>query len=333
MPSAIHQPHDKFFKLSLSQPQVAREFFTEHLPARVLEKINLATLKLENHSFIDENYKGTEADIVYSVEIEGAAGYVFLLCEHQSSIDRRIAFRLWVYIIRLLEMHLKLNPDQALPLVYPVVIYTGPAAWDAPLEIFPLFGTQSALAREWLFQPFQLLDVHQTGDDEILRRKWCGIVEFALKYKQVRDFEEFLRVLLPRLHQIEKSGYSGFFFSKIVLKYILDGLEARDKDLFVRGIEKYLSQELRGEIMTLAQEFIQWGEEKGMQQGMQLGLQKGLQQGINKGKTETLIALLRHRFNVIPEFYLNRIEQADALTLTQLVKRILEAKTLEEVFE
>ena len=40
MAAIIHQPHDKFLKLSLGEPQVAQEFFSGHLPANVLEKIN-----------------------------------------------------------------------------------------------------------------------------------------------------------------------------------------------------------------------------------------------------------------------------------------------------
>lgn len=74
--SVIHQPHDKFFKLSLGELRVANEFFLEHLPATVLAKINLNTLKLENHSFIDDSYKNTEADIVYSVNMGNTKAYL-----------------------------------------------------------------------------------------------------------------------------------------------------------------------------------------------------------------------------------------------------------------
>jgi predicted transposase YdaD len=69
MPSVIHQPHDKFFRLSMGEPKVVTEFFTEHLPPTVLEKMNLASLKLENRTFIDDAYKDTEADVVYSTQM------------------------------------------------------------------------------------------------------------------------------------------------------------------------------------------------------------------------------------------------------------------------
>ena len=210
----------------MSECHVANEFFTKHLPLTILEKLNLETLKLENHSFIDEHYKSSEADVIYSVTISNSKGYLFLLCEHQSTVDRLIAFRLWVYMIRLMEMHLKQSSDQTLPFIYPLIVYTGQETWDAPLDIFPLFGDQDFLAREWLLKPFQLLNIHQLNDDEILRCQWCGLVEFALKYRQVRDFQKFLDTLLPWIQRVEQTGSSGFFFSKIVLKYIVDGTES-----------------------------------------------------------------------------------------------------------
>ena len=186
--SVIHQPHDKFLKLSLGEIRVAQEFFTEHLPTSLLQVMDLTTLKLQKDSFIDENFKGNEADVIYSIQVAQTTAYLFLLCEHQSTVDHWIAFRLWVYRTRLMELHLKQHPGQPLPLVYPLVIYTGQAPWNAPLNIFELFGNQQALAEEWFFKPFQLLDIHQLDDEDIRRRQWCGLVEFSLKYKQVRDF-------------------------------------------------------------------------------------------------------------------------------------------------
>ena len=47
----------------------------------------------------------------------------------------------------------------------------------------------------------------------------------GLKYKQVRDFKQFLKILLPWIQGIEKNGSSGFSLSKTVLKYAVDGVE------------------------------------------------------------------------------------------------------------
>lgn len=293
--------------------QVAYEFFNQHLPLTVLEKLNMQTLKLENHSFIDEHYKSSEADVIYSVTMGNAKSYLFLLCEHQSTVDPLIAFRLWVYMIRLMEMHLKQNSVQALPFIYPLIIYTGQDVWNAPLDLFSLFGDQQILAREWLLKPFQLLDIQKIKDDEILQRRWCGLVEFALKYRQVRDFKKFLKNLLPWIREIEKIDSSGFSLGKNVLKYVLDGTEAKDFKVFANGIREYLSPELGDEIMTLAQE---------------LKLT-----GIHQGEVAMITRQLKHRFHHIPESYSKLIGEADSEKLLTWSEKILDAKSLEEVFE
>ena len=235
-----------------------------------------------------------------------------------------IAFRLWGYLIRLLETHLKQHPDQPLPFVYPMVVYTGSDPWTAPLDIFPLFGDHQPLAQEWFLKPFQLLNIHETNDNEIRRRQWCGIVEFALKYKKVRDFKKFLDILLPWLLEIERNE-PGCSLIRIVIKYVLDDLEGSDLTAFRQAVEKHLSPTLRGEVMTLAQQLIQVGEKK--------GITRGITQGISLGKTELMIRQLKRRFKRIPKNYLVRLEQADAETLSTWGERIIDAKTLKEVFE
>lgn len=314
MISTIHQPHDKFFRLSLGEPNVAIEFFKEHLPSTVLEKINLNTLKLENKSFIDTNYKSTEADVVYSTKVNNSTLYLYLLCEHQSTVDRWMAFRLWIYLTRLMEAHRKQNLEQPLPLVHSMVIYTGEEPWNAPLDIFSLFGEYATLAKNWLMQPYQLLNIHQIPDDEMRKRKWCGVVEFALKNKTIINFKNFLNTLLPWLQELEKSDLlAGSSFSKIVLKYVLRGVEAQDFDFFIKNIQEYLSPQMGDEIMTLEQEILLRGQ--------------------CQGELALMTSLLQRRFKQIPENYLELMKQADAKTLLAWGEKILDAETLEKVFE
>jgi len=58
----------------------------------------------------------------------------------------------------------------------------------------------------------------------------------------------------------------GEDFCKIVLNYVVDGLEINNTVLFAQKIEQHLADSnLRGEAMTLAQRF----EEKGMEKGIE----------------------------------------------------------------
>lgn len=276
MVSIIHQPHDKLFRTSMADFRVASEFFKAHLPAKILKRVDLSTLILQNSSFIDEAYQASEADLLYSVIIGNSEAYFYILCEHQSVVDKDMAFRLLVYIVRAMELHRKQNPGDCLPIIYPMVVYTGEKIWDASLDIFGLFGSSEALARELMFQPYQLIDVVRLDDQQLQQRMWSGLVEFALKYRNDRDLDKFFDIILPGLRNIELRR--GEDYCSIVLKYTVDGIEADDEDLFIKKVKQHLSGKLRGDAMTLAERFEQKGFEKGIEQGIEKGIELGKEQ-------------------------------------------------------
>jgi predicted transposase/invertase (TIGR01784 family) len=291
MTSTIHQPHDKFFKQAMKDIHVAKDFFKAHLPKKILQAVDLSTLKFENHSFIDEGFKDTEADVVYSVKIGNATAYLYLLCEHQSEVDEMMSFRLLVYTVRLMELHQKQYPDDVLPIVYPLVIYAGKEPWDAPRVIYDLFGEHGELAKEVLLRPYQLIDLHRIDDVELRSRVLSGLVEFVLKYRKTRDFGILSEVLFSWLTEIEIL-IGGLKLSISVIKYIFSEVSQKDMNLFIMKADEYLSPTLRGEVMTLAQLFEQKGHEQGFQQGIQQGVQQGIDQGAQQEKYQLARKLL-----------------------------------------
>jgi len=157
------------------------------------------------------------------------------------------------------------------------------------------------------------------SDEALQKHDLSGVVTFALKYRQMRDFAEFLEKILPRLELIEQYP-QGLYLGKIVLQYILDGIEANDLPLFYQQINQHLHSQLKGEAMTLAECL------------RQQGLEEGMQQGIHQGETVVITRQLQKRFGVVPATYLHMISQADSDTLLQWGEKILDAHTLDEVF-
>jgi len=241
MTTSIHQPNDKLFKLSLAKIPVAKEFFLAHLPADILKQIDLNTLEFQKETFIDEAYKSTEADVVYKVTIGNTVGYLYLLCEHQTEVDQWLAFRLLGYMTRIMALHHQQNPTDPLPVVYPIVVYAGEKPWDAPLDIFQLFGEAESLARSTFLKPYQLWDIHRTDDDELSQEQLSGIMAFSLKYRKTRDFKQFLKSFLPWLHEIEiqHDETCGKAFGRILLKYIIDASPQGNKELLVQEAQHY----------------------------------------------------------------------------------------------
>ncbi len=228
-----------------------------------------------------------------------------------------MAFRLLVYIVRAIELHRKKNPNVSLPLIYPLVVYSGVKPWNAPRDIYGLFGEEENIAKEVMFKPYQLIDLARLDEHEIKQHAWSGLAEFALKYRSaVRNVEAFCDVLFPWLKIIEQQD--GESYCKIVLNYVINVLDIDDEKIFVQKVQEHLTGNLRGEAMTLAERFEQKGLQKGLHEGLHEGLQKGLQKGLHEGLHEGLqkAAIVFKRFS--DGVSIQKISSETGLTITEI---------------
>ena len=81
----------------------------------------------------------------------------------------------------------------------------------------------------------------------------------------------------------------------------------------------------------------QAAEEIGIQKGLQLGLKEGLEQGLQQGShtgiAGILHALLLQKFGNLPDWVSQRLQQADTVVLQRWAINLLQAQTLDDVFD
>jgi len=164
MSSTLHQPHDAFFRKSMSDLRVAKDFFLQHLPHSLQAQIDWEHLKLQNASFLDEHLKRSAADMLYQVTLNQKPAYLYLLCEHTSSPDPQLPFRIIRYMVRIIQQHSEQTPGDPLPAVYPLVLYTGSQPYTAALNWYALFGEQHALMHQVFNSPLPLIEVCKIED-------------------------------------------------------------------------------------------------------------------------------------------------------------------------
>ena len=92
--SIITSPHDKLFRASMQNPEVARDFLMAHLPADLTKKIDLKSIVVCPNTFIDEELLLTESDVLIKCTIDEKEGFIYILAEHQSTKDQLMPFRL-----------------------------------------------------------------------------------------------------------------------------------------------------------------------------------------------------------------------------------------------
>jgi hypothetical protein len=113
------------------------------------------------------------------------------------------------------------------------------------------------------------------------------------------------------------------------------------KQELCHNIELLEESEKMRYVSSVEQIGIEKGIAQGIQQGMQLGrhegIQEGMQQGMQKGKHQgeevLLRRLLTRRFGILPEAIETRLAKADINQLEIWGDRVLDAKSLNEVFQ
>jgi predicted transposase/invertase (TIGR01784 family) len=269
----VNNPHDSVFKAAMADLRVAKEFFATHLPHTVLITIDLNTLKLQPNSYVDQSLKTGASDVLYKVNLKnGATAFLYLLCEQQSTVDPLMPFRVWQYIINIWADYLKSIKSNKvqLPLVYPVVFYTGTCAYSASNDIRDLIQAPKELIDEVLFErTFQFINVNQLDEEALKTQPWAGMLALMMKHVRDRDIAQFLRQIMGLLQALEQA--QGTDYVVLLLNYCLKSGETRNIEEFVDTVKRGLSTEIGAKVMTIAQQFI----EKGRVEGEAVGIAKG----------------------------------------------------------
>jgi predicted transposase/invertase (TIGR01784 family) len=281
---SIQTPHDRFFKSLMSEQKVIREFFEKNLPANIKAAVNFNTIAPQKESFVDDKLRLQVADLLFSAEFNNKPGYLYLLTEMQSAPDKLMPFRLIRYIIAIMEQHLKKGGDSKLPVVYPLVFYSGWRPYNYSTDLFDLFEENKGLAMDTLYKPFKLLDLSKISDEELRNYIDRGVILRVMKHVYEKNFLPTLRAIVKDLKQSEKNNLQDYIYN--VLSYIVEAAEIPDKQEFFKVVSELAISE--GNIMTLAEQFRQEGYQKGQLDGISQGIEKGIEKGKLEGKNEAL---------------------------------------------
>jgi len=268
-------PHDAVFKQFLSQKETAKDFFEIWLPNEIKALCHLETLKVESGSFIDEDMKAYQNDILYSLKTKKGKGYLYVVIEGQSSPDKLIAWRLMRYSLAAMQKHLDAG-NKTLPLVFPVLFYMGKKS-PHPYSTYWLdcFEDKS-LAESIYTQPFRLADVTTLADGEIMQHRRMALLELVQKHIRHRDMSELLNEIVDIL------SYNEYTDNEVMtmMNYLIQEGNATNPMEFITEIAKK-SEKYEGTLMTMAQALRQEGR------------QEGIQEGIQKGKAESARTIAR----------------------------------------
>ena len=276
-----HKKHNNFFISSMSNKNLAKEFFNKHLPTGIKKKIDLESLAFCKESYIDKKLKMSQVDVLYKVNFNDNPGYIYCLLEHQSTCDKLMAFRMFKYMMKIMDHHIKDQKDVKLPVILPLVFYHGRLAYSGTTDIFDLFYENKELAQSVFLKPFGLIDVTKMSDKSLKEGGYSGIMEFVMKHIHTRDILVYLEQIAHHLRGIEHDQNNEDFLTSILRYVILNG-EADDKTKVIDFIKKTFTEKTSTNMATIAAQF--------KEEGIKLGKLEGKEEAISEVVTNLYLA-------------------------------------------
>jgi len=127
--------HDCGYKNFFSNPVTVKQLLTSFVNEDWVHNLDFNTLERMETSFVTDEFREKESDLIYKVQVQGKEVYIYILLEFQSTVDRFMALRMLRYITEFYEHLVKSQKLNTLPSVFPLLLYNGDKKWTAPVDL------------------------------------------------------------------------------------------------------------------------------------------------------------------------------------------------------
>lgn len=289
---------------------MVRDLVLGFIPDEWLHSLDFSTLEKVSGSYVSEDFKQREDDVVWRVKVGGDWVYLYLLIEFQSTVDKYMALRMMVYVGLLYQDLVKRGDVLAegkLPPILPIVLYNGSSKWTAATNINELIPTVPGLAAQ--FKPslkYLLIDENAYTDAELAPLQNLVAAVFRLEHptnpETIKELVQLLSVWLEDRPDIRRM-FAIWLRATLMKKPNYGILLNEVNDL----------QEVK---TMLADKLEEWAKEY-EQKGQVLALQKQLSR----------------KFGAIPVAVTEKIATATPEQVDVWLDRAFDGLSLEEIFK
>ena len=310
----INHPHDKIFRTVLEDKKQVIKLINEVL--KLSRKLTESEIEIYNSSYISERFENKESDIVYKMKEND----IFFLIEHQSKIDYEMPMRVLNYEIEIMRQALgnrKIAKNSKIPMIIPIVIYTGRRKWNVALKI----EEYQEILQDYKIKAlgeYNLIDINDYSIEELEKNE-----TFLAKLMIIEKSEskEELIKNLTKIVEGEKVTENARLLYRII-NYVL-------REKLGNEMTKELLKKLKGgnENMGLAVMEMLEEEERELKKRIRKSCREAEQRGIEQGKSEGISI---GKVEVAKEMLKNNIEDAIIIKVTQIEDNQLD-KIKEEI--
>ena len=325
--------HDSYFRAVLEDPKRAADFLRCHLPPAIVPLLADEPPELLDTSFVTEVLRNRQSDRLFRVKLKSGE-YIFVNVEHASSVVPDMMNRLQRYrqlIWDREEATRSAKPGRIAPILA-IVVYHGRARWTAPHSPGDVITadpelqdrmTEDPELRGQMYGPgYRLRDIGRMPEDE-----WAcdpdlkgSLLAFVHAYRGQAGSR-----VLSRIRDLVSKGTK---FEEQTYQYILNTFDI-DLETLLATVEAKGATTMA----SLAEQLISKGRAEGEARGRAEGEARGEARGEAKARASTLNRLLERRFGRVPAAVRERVRSASVHELDAWLDALLDAPTLEAVFE
>jgi predicted transposase YdaD len=279
--------------------------FVEIGPLR--DTLDFERAELLERTFITEELREGERDIVWKVPGAGGEVFIVFLIEHQSTVDYAMPLRLLFYLTSLWHDHWNATPraereskEFRVPPVLPIVFYTGESPWTGAIRLFDKIACGEELRH---FMPdfrFHLVDLCRFGEEELAGEKNLAkaVARVTMAFVRQLPGEQFTKIMT----RIDPWGPREV---ELVGHILYNWAQARGRQDVAEAIATFVrSKEGRmasSEIM--GKKFRDVWSEEAKAEGEARGLAEGEARGLAVGQAEKEAVDLREQLHAIRRYF------------------------------
>ena len=237
--------HDKRYKKLFSNPLLVEELLTSFVKEDFVHELDYSTLERLDKSFVTDEFKEKESDMIYKVNFKGEDIYIFLLIEFQSTVDRFMSVRILRYICEFYEFLSQKEKLSQLPAVFPILLYNGDPKWTAPYNINELID--SNISSEFIpdFRYYPIIE-NEISEETLLSIKNAVSAIFYIENSTPEAIKEHFEKVVtliekekPEIIKLFKLWINNLFgYKENIINDEIDKLEV-NKDMFATALRKH----------------------------------------------------------------------------------------------
>lgn len=288
-PEHVHMPHDKGYRHLFTSKKVFLQLIRSFVKHGWAEQIDEANLEYINRTFVLQDFKDKEADVVYRAKLKDRDVIFYVLMELQSTVDFLIPQRLLLYMNEIWRTILKNMPQGEaerkgfrMPAIVPIVLYNGKTTWTVPLNFRETLNSYDIFGENLVDFRYILIPVQSYSEAELL--ELSNLIALIFRLDRVDNLEEILETFVKFISVINKLTTEEFsLFMAWAIQVLPGSFPEENKNEIIRVLKEAHPKEVET-LISNVERAVKKSLDDAQKEGMEKGIKKVAKQMLAEGE-------------------------------------------------